>query len=72
MSDLLDNTIDEIIVYMDSIELIHIKKPLVALYCEHKDLWAINELNDARKAYLFDVAIHNQSHAKLSGWYAST
>ena len=71
MSKLLDDTIEEINVYMDSVELIHIKKPLVALHCEHKDLWAIKELNNARKAYLFDVAIHNQSHAKLIGWYSN-
>ena len=71
MSKLLDDVIEEISVYMDSIELIHIKKPLVALHCEHKDLWAIEEIKNARKAYLFNVAIHNESHAKISGWYSN-
>ena len=71
MSKLLDDVSEEINVYMDSIELVHNKKPLVALYCEHKDLWAIEELKNPRKAYLFDVAIHNERHAKVSGWYTN-
>ena len=71
MSKLLDDVLEEINVYMDSIEFVHNKKLLVALHCEHKDLWGIAELKNARKAYLFGVAIHNEDHAKVKGWYTN-
>lgn len=67
--DELFKTIETVNIFVDKIENLHYKEKLTNEHRTYTDNWGEFATGNSRGSFLFDVAIHNERHSQLNGYY---